>query len=149
MTHNSTHNLWLIMAFSAHLTFACPYASLMPQVMSSRPWTLNEIISSFQCFNCYQDVINNWSPCIRLSSRVNTHPNLVSRSRQFWFIIFNFLKFIRCGPQYGDEDFEFQGEHSIEHHTYSPSAPEQRKLLPTTPKYLQRSTNKRVCEKEV
>lgn len=112
----------------------------MPQSMSSRKWNINEIISSFQCFNCYHDQINNWAPCVRLSSQINTHPNLVSRSRQLWFIIINFLKFLRCGPEYGDDDFEFQGEHEVEHHAYHPNAAEKRKLILTTPKYLQKST---------
>ena len=114
-------------------------AALMPQTMSSRSWTVKELISSFQCTSCYQDIINSWSPCTRLSSMINTHPNLCSRNRQLWFIIFNFLKYLNCKPQFGDEDFTFNGEHSVEYHEYDPSAADRRIMNPMVPKYLQKS----------
>ena len=117
--------------------FTCPYAALMPQTMSSRPWTINELISNFQCRSCYTDTINTWAPCVRLSAMVNVHPNLCSRERQIWFIIFIFLKYLPCGPQFTDEDFSFDGEHTVETHIYDPSSPNRRKMIPNVPKYLQ------------
>ena len=120
--------------------FTCPMASLMPQTMASRKWTIKELISNFQCISCLQDTINSWSPCIRLSAMVNTHPNLCSRNRQIWFIIYNFLKYLNCEPQFGDEDFKFNGEHTVEYHEYDPSAIDRRKMLPLVPKYLQKSS---------
>ena len=120
--------------------FSCPMAELMPQTMASRKWTVKELISNFQCVSCYQDKLNTWAPCIRLSSMVNTHPNLCSRTRQIWFIIFNFLKYLNCEPQFGDEDFKFKGEHSVEYHQYNRHLPDRRRLLPMVPRYLQISS---------
>ena len=126
--------------FSAHLLVSCPYTSLMPNTMASRPWTLDEIISSFKCFNCYQDSFNRWAPCVRQYSQINCHPNFTSRGRQIWFLVFNFLKYLRCGPLYGDEDYTYQGEHSVKHHVYFPSMADQRNITPNVPKHLQQST---------
>ena len=64
----------------------------------------------------------------------------MSRSRQIWFLIFNFLKYIKGESQFGDEDITFQGPHEIEHHRYNPYAADRRKILKTIPKHLQCST---------
>lgn len=112
----------------------------MPGTLASRLWTVDEIISSFRCLNCYADAFNTWAPCIRMSSQINCHPNLTSRCRQIWFLVFNFLKYLRHGPEFGDEDFEFQGEHDVTHHVYYPSMANQRKLQPQVPKHLQQAT---------
>ena len=124
----------------AHLMFSCPYVSLLPQSMASRLWTVPELISNFQCISCYQDSLNHWAPCVRISAMINTHPNLVSRNRQAFFIIFNFLKFLDCEPQFNDEDFKFNGEHSVMYHEYDPRAANRRKMNPYVPKYLQKSS---------
>ena len=112
----------------------------MPGTLASRLWTVDEIISSFRCLNCYQDAYNRWAPCLRYSSQTNCHPNLTSRCRQIWFLVFNFLKYLRHGPEYGDEDFEYQGEHEVIHHPYYAAMPNQRNIQPQIPKHLQQAT---------
>ena len=119
---------------------SCPYSALMPGTMDSRKWTIDELISNFRCYSCYGDILNSWAPCIRQSAQINTHPNLVSRPRQIWFLIFNFLKYIKGESQFGDEDIAFQGPHEVEHHRYNPYAADRREILKTIPKHLQCST---------
>ena len=126
--------------FLAHLMVSCPYASLMPHTMISRSWTINELISSFQCYNCLQDIFNRWAPCLRQASQINCHPNLTSRCRQLWFILLNYVKFLKMKPEFDDDDFEFQGEHLVEHSTYIPSDADHRKMTDFIPKYLQQTT---------
>ena len=119
---------------------SCPYAALMPGSMDSRLWTVNELISSLQCYTCYNDVINAWAPCIRQAAQVNTHPNLCSRGRQIWFLIFIFMKYLKGESEFDDEDFIFQGPHAIQHHRYNPTDSDRRRLIKNVPKQLQCST---------
>ena len=119
---------------------SCPYAALMPGSMDSRKWTVNELISSFRCYNCLSDSMNRWAPCVRQAAQINTHPNLCSRPRQIWFLVFLFLKFIKGKSDYDDEDYFFDGPHTIEHHIYNPHANDRRQITDYIPKYLQQST---------
>ena len=112
----------------------------MPQTMSSMKWTINEIIANFKCYNCIHDALNTWAPCLRQSAMINCHPNFTSRSRQLWFLMMNFLKYIKSEPEYDDEDFEFNGEHEIEVVRYKPTEKDQRKLFDCIPKHLQQLT---------
>ena len=137
MTHNSYR---ILQNYLAQIMISCPYAALMPGSMESRKWTINELISSFRCYNCYSDSMNRWAPCVRQASQINTHPNLCSRSRQIWYLIMLFLKFVKGESDYGDEDYSFDGPHEIEHHIHNPNTADKRVFSDNVPKYLQQST---------
>ena len=119
---------------------ACPYSALMPGSMESRKWTVNELVSSIKCFICKHDVINTWSPCSRQSASINCHPNFTSRTRQLWFILMQFLKYIKPSDSDIWATYAFEGEHEVEHEVYSPLSESRRKLNSEIPKGSQIAT---------
>ena len=121
---------------SAHILVSCPLSVLMPQTMNSPKWSLRELISSFNCYNCLSNSLSKWAPCLRQSAMVNCHPNLTSRCRQIWFIMLNFLKYIKSDPEFDDEDYKFNDENELEHHDFQPTAADKKRFADYMPKGL-------------
>ena len=51
-----------------------------------------------------------------------------------WFILMQFLKYIKPSDSSLWTNYPFQGEHEVEHEHYSPYAADRRKLLSEVPK---------------
>ena len=78
---------------------------------------------------------------MRKSAQTNLHPNICSRSRQIWYLVFNYLKYLKPGSRFSeDSEFVFQGEDSVVYHSYSPLNPKSRMIHDNVPKSIQSTT---------
>ena len=92
----------------------------MANTLGSTLWTTDEIVSSMRCNSCFEHMMNHWAPCIRKSSSINLHPSLTSRCRQNWFLVMQFIKYVKQDITYrGDVVYDYLAEHPIVHHIYS------------------------------
>lgn len=125
---------------SAFTLASCPYSTLMAGTLESRLWTTDEIISSMQCYDCFRNTFNRWGPCMTKNAQTNIDPYLCSRPRQIWYLVFNYLKFLKPNNQFDDADFTFQGEDSVIYHSYSLVDPACRTIKSNVPKSFQIDT---------
>ena len=124
-------DLYYMIFILAFILISCPYATLMANTLSSTLWTADEIVSSMRCNSCFEHLINHWSPCIRKSSQINLHVELTSRSRQLWYLVMQFMKYVKQDISYrGDVAYEFLSEHPIVHHVYSKTSRKTSSNLP-------------------